>query len=158
MRILFTALIVSVLVASCATTKQVVSTAPTPFDALVGHWEGPLGGGTYIEKWEKKSDQYLQGEGYWIRGQDTILVEDLSIRKLGQHWGYIAIINNAPPTLFTCTKMETGQWTFNNPEHDYPQEIGYELQNGTALHAWTDGQIKGKPRKDEYFMKKVDQQ
>lgn len=142
---------------SCATQQQQVAQAPTPFDNLIGHWEGLLGDGLYIEKWEKHSDQYLQGKAYWIRSQDTVLVEDLSIRKLGTHWGYIAIINNSAPTLFTCTKKLEGEWVFENPEHDYPQQVGYKLQTATQLYAWTDGKVKGKSRKDEYFLKKVPQ-
>ena len=138
----------------CATKKASLADASTPFDGLVGHWEGPLGGGTFIEKWEKRTADYLQGEGFWIRNGDTILVEDISIRKLGPHWAYIAIINNSAPTLFTATEMKNNRWVFKNPEHDYPQEVGYELRNKNELEAWTDGKVNGKARKDEYFLKR----
>lgn len=148
-------LLTSILLISCGTVPKQSHQSATPFDPLIGHWEGPLGGGTYIEKWEKRSDQYLQGEGYWIRNADTILVEDISIRKIGPHWAYIAIINNSAPTLFTCTKASAEEWVFENPEHDYPQQVGYRLQSSEELYAWTDGLVKGKPRKDEYFLKKV---
>lgn len=144
-----------ILTASCAVKRTTVSTISTPFDNLIGHWEGPLGGGTFIEKWEKRSGDYLQGEGFWIRGGDTILVEDISIRKIGIHWTYIAIINNSAPTLFTATEIEDGKWLFRNPEHDYPQEIGYLLKGDNELQAWTDGKVKGKARKDEYFLKRI---
>lgn len=147
-------MIVSLLNA-CASQKDLNSTTITPFDNLIGHWEGTLGGGTFIEKWEKKSGDYLQGEAFWIRGGDTILTEDISIRKLGIHWAYIAIINNSAPTLFTATTIEDKKWIFKNPEHDYPQEVGYKLDSKIELQAWTDGTSKGKPRKDEYFMKRV---
>ncbi|MBX2876379.1 MAG: hypothetical protein KTR30_29945 [Saprospiraceae bacterium] len=150
-----TLLIITSLLASCSTQKSIVVLAPTPFDGLIGHWEGPLGGGTFIEKWEKIASDYLQGEGFWIRGGDTILVENISIRKLGEHWAYIAIINNSAPTLFTATKVENNNWVFRNPEHDYPQEVGYELKSQDELQAWTDGKVKGKARKDEYFLKRM---
>lgn len=140
---------------NCSTQKKVSPTVTTPFDSLIGEWKGPLGGGTFIEKWEKKTADYLQGEGFWIRGGDTILVEDISIRKLGPHWAYIAIINNSAPTLFTATTIENDKWVFKNPEHDYPQEVGYIRKSPDELHAWTDGQSRGKPRKDEYFLKRV---
>ncbi len=139
---------------TCATKKATISNATTPFDGLIGHWEGPLGGGTFIERWEKRTADYLQGEGFWIRGGDTVLVENISIRKLGPHWAYIAIINNSAPTLFTATEVENNRWVFKNPEHDYPQEVGYELQNKDELEAWTDGKVNGKARKDEYFLKR----
>ncbi len=140
---------------ACSQQVQPVVIPSTPFDALVGHWEGPLGGGTYIEKWEKLSAQHLQGEGYWIRKQDTILVEDLRIQKIGPHWTYIAIINNSAPTLFTLIKMEDEQWVFENKEHDYPQVIGYQKDNVDQLYAWTDGTVQGKQRKDEYKLNRV---
>ncbi len=143
------------LLSACVTQKDIASTAATPFDNLIGQWEGPLGGGTFIEKWEKRSGDYLQGEAFWIRGGDTILTEDISIRKLGIHWAYIAIINNSAPTLFTATALEDDKWVFKNPEHDYPQEVGYELKSKHELQAWTDGKSKGKARKDEYFLKRA---
>lgn len=140
--------------ASCSSQRKAASLGPTPFDSLIGFWEGPLGGGTFIEKWEKRASDYLQGEGFWIRGGDTVLVENISIRKLGPHWAYIAIINNSAPTLFTATEVKNNRWVFKNPEHDYPQEVGYELRNQDELEAWTDGKVKGKARKDEYFLKR----
>ena len=147
-------MIVSLLPA-CASQKHLTDTTITPFDNLIGHWEGPLGGGTFIEKWEKKSGDYLQGEAYWIRGGDTILTEDISIRKLGIHWAYIAIINHSAPTLFTASTIQDNKWIFKNPEHDYPQEVGYQLGSENELQAWTDGISKGKPRKDEYLLQRV---
>lgn len=140
---------------ACSQQVRPSAIPSTPFDAFVGHWEGPLGGGTYIEKWEKVSAEHLRGEGFWIRGQDTILAEDLRIQKIGIHWSYIAIINNSAPTLFTLTKMEDQSWIFENKEHDYPQIIGYQQEDVDHLFAWTDGTVKGKQRKDEYKLARV---
>jgi hypothetical protein len=43
---------------------------------------------------------------------------------------------------------------FENPSHDFPQQIGYRL-NGDALLAWISGSRNGQTRRLEFPYKRV---
>jgi hypothetical protein len=46
------------------------------------------------------------------------------------------------------------QWTFENPEHDFPQRIIYRLETGDALYARVEGTENGKFNKEEFYLKR----
>jgi hypothetical protein len=63
---------------------------------------------------------------------------------------YIAQPNGAPPTEFVLSELSAKRAVFDNPRHDYPKRIVYELSDTGALTA-TIGYMKGgTPRKFEF--------
>lgn len=62
---------------------------------------------------------------------------------------YIAQPNGAPPTEFVLTEFSSKRAVFENPRHDYPKKIVYELteKGMTATIGFTKG---GTPRKFEF--------
>ena len=63
---------------------------------------------------------------------------------------YIAQPGGRPPTEFVLTELTTTRAVFENPRHDYPRRIVYELSDEGRLSA-TVGQLKGgTPRRFEF--------
>ena len=114
------------------------------FETLVGEWENVSNGTTYTETWKPGPCGSLEGSASVKDPQGKrLLNEILEIRKIGAHTVYIACVNNSPPVLFALKEAtlkdednshaEVGQWTFENPEHDFPQRIVYRLEPGDIL-------------------------
>jgi hypothetical protein len=43
---------------------------------------------------------------------------------------------------------------FENPQHDFPQRVGYRRDGDTML-AWVEGMASGKPRRVEFPYRRV---
>lgn len=126
------------------------------FETLVGEWESVSNGSTYTETWKLSPRGSLEGKASMKNPQGKIvLTETLEIRKIGRHIVYIACVNNSPPVLFTLKdENEVGLWTFENPEHDFPQRIVYRLESDVILHAHVEGVQKGKFTKEGFSFKR----
>ena len=63
---------------------------------------------------------------------------------------YVAQPGGAPPTEFVLTELSKTRAVFDNPRHDYPKRIVYELSADGSLTA-TIGYLKGgTPRRFEF--------
>jgi hypothetical protein len=63
---------------------------------------------------------------------------------------YIAQPGGKTPTEFVLTELTKTRAVFENPRHDYPKRVVYELPAEGRLHA-TIGQLKGgTPRRFEF--------
>lgn len=68
---------------------------------------------------------------------------------------YVAQPNGAAPTEFVLTEFSAKRAVFENPRHDYPKRIAYELSADGGLTA-TIGYIKGgSPRRFEFKREKL---
>lgn len=84
-----------------------------------------------LEKWEMESDSVYNGMGLMLSGSDTVLVERLKIVIKDDKLFYIADVpENPKPVLFELTKVGNNYFISKNPEHDFPQEITYRLEDG----------------------------
>lgn len=130
------------------------------FEALLGEWENVSNNTTYTETWKPGPCGNLEGSASMTDPQGkTLLTETLEIRVIGRHTVYIACVNNSPPVLFTligedATRDGARQWTFENPEHEFPQRIVYRLESNDILYACVEGKQKGKFTKEEFHLKR----
>jgi hypothetical protein len=51
---------------------------------------------------------------------------------------------------FTAREATDSTVIFRNPDHDYPQEVGYRRAGADSLIAWVDGTLNGKARRMEF--------
>src|SRR5690606_24756649 len=63
---------------------------------------------------------------------------------------YIAQPGGGAPTEFVLTELSTARAVFDNPRHDYPQRIVYELSDEGALSASIGFMKGGKPGRYEF--------
>lgn len=121
------------------------------FEQLKGSWISNNNENTFSETWNLKGDRLI-GEGFLVKGKDTVFGEKLMVENINGKLVYIADVPGQHPTLFTCTEHTPGRWKFENPEHDFPQMILYELKGGNlrvVLESYTP-----KESKDELIFKR----
>ena len=63
---------------------------------------------------------------------------------------YIAQPGGAAPTEFVLTELGTNRAVFENPRHDYPKRIAYELSAEGGLSATIGFTKGGSPRRFEF--------
>ncbi len=129
---------------------------PEPADAkivdldwLAGAWVGKRGVSSLEERWSPPLGGAMLGVARTVKSGKMSAFEFLRVIERDGGLVYIAQPNGAPPTEFVCTKITETRAVFDNPRHDYPSRIVYELSAEGGLST-TIGQIKGgSPRRTD---------
>ncbi len=125
---------------------------------LLGEWQKIDSMGTLKEIWMPLNDSTYVGQSYFIKEKDTIHHEIIQLTQDGKNLIYLATVkgqNSDEAIPFKMTKDNDTLLIFENPKHDYPQEIEYIQKKNKLLIATVSGLIKGKMKSDSYAMKKV---
>jgi len=126
-----------------------------PLQALAGgSWVMPTKKGFIGERWEKVNEGELRSQGFKVTGSDTTFLEKVQLLQKKDGIYYISTVpneNGGLPVPFRLTNVKGHQFTFSNPEHDYPQFIVYDIISTDSLHAWTDGKNNGKDLKVDFY-------
>tara|TARA_R100000005_G_scaffold95726_2_gene78417 strand:- start:438 stop:911 length:474 start_codon:yes stop_codon:yes gene_type:complete len=121
---------------------------------ILGKWErsNVKAGSTAFEIWQKESEYVYTGLGVSLKGSDTTFVEKLRIEVKDNSIFYVADVReNVNPTYFKVNKVTSAGFTSENPEHDFPKMISYELEGKDLTAIISDGGEK----KMGFFFKKV---
>ncbi len=121
---------------------------------LLGEWHFVSGQNHSMESWKKESDTSFLGQAFFLVGNDTASKESLRMVQRGGNLYYIATVknqNNNEGVSFTLTDT-SGQILFENPEHDFPQQISYKHVSKNYMVAKISGKVKGKLRSEEFPM------
>jgi Domain of unknown function (DUF6265) len=113
-------------------------------DWLNGEWSrtNAKPGRSGFEIWKKNSDKEMTGRGINLKGTDTTFVEKLKIIVKDEAIYYVADVpENKEPVLFKLTSQSASTLVFENPKHDFPKKISYEL-SGKKLKATISGDCK----------------
>jgi hypothetical protein len=143
------------IIATIGFSQKIASETSSNFkklEWLVGTWNrtnvkpGKVG----YEHWKKTSEFELRGMGVSMQGKDTTFVEKITILIKDNNIYYVADVReNEKPVYFKLTEINTTGFVCENPEHDFPKKISYQLQ-GTDLKA----QISGDGKSMDYLFKK----
>lgn len=107
-------------------------------------------GRTAHERWEKSGTYVLQGYGVNIQGQDTVFLEKINIVIKDNALYYVADVpGNKQPIYFKFTVITNTGFVCENPEHDFPKKITYEV-DGSTLKA----QISGNGKAMDYIFER----
>ncbi len=113
---------------------------------LVGKWQLVNKDTISTETWELKNDSVYSATSMDIKaGKDTLRYEDITIEQKGADVFYIPVMkdqNDGKPVSFKLTSMEGQRMVFENPDHDFPKKISYELK-GDSLIAEISGPMEG---------------
>lgn len=118
---------------------------------LAGTWNrtNVKAGRAAHERWVKTTEG-LQGWGVNLNGADTTFVEKLRIVTKDNKLYYVAEVpQNKESTYFLITEVTTTSFTCENPEHDFPKKIVYQL-DGNKLMAT----ISGNGKSMDYFFER----
>ncbi|GAB5525478.1 MAG: hypothetical protein Roseis2KO_33500 [Roseivirga sp.] len=97
-------------------------------------------GTTAYETWQKESSELFIGMGVSLKGSDTTFVEQLRIEVKEDKIYYVADVReNATPTYFLMTEITDHGFKSENPEHDFPKVISYELKGDELTAIISDG-------------------
>lgn len=121
---------------------------------IAGSWGGEHDGGWIEEHWMAPNGGSMSGMSRLVIGDRTAFHEYLRIAQNKDGTiDYLAQPKGKhPPTLFRLTTLTATKAVFENPEHDDPKVIRYELKDG-ALVATTEGDSNGKHNVHEFAMK-----
>jgi hypothetical protein len=122
---------------------------------LEGVWKMNTKRGVLCEEWKKVHDNYLQSTGYTIKGIDTIINESVALTNTKAGIFYTSAVedqNNRQAIAFKMTAAKNNTFVFENPQHDFPKRIVYELTGADSLHAYIDdGTDDLKKRRNFYY-------
>ncbi|WP_185821922.1 DUF6265 family protein [Xanthomonas sp. GW] len=107
------------------------------------HWL-PLAGGT------------LLGVSRTVKQGKTVEFEFMQIRAVesGQ-LAFIAMPSGQKTVVFPLLRLGETEVVFENPQHDFPQRVIYQLEGETKLRARIEGMRKGALRVIEFPMNRV---
>ncbi len=124
---------------------------------LLGRWENNSEQGNMSETWVKDGEDAYSAETFVLAGVDTVFKEHSRLEETGKTLQCVISIpgeNNDKPVTFTMTKQTDDMILFENPKHDFPTAIRYELK-GDSVIAEISGTLEGKPAKERFPMVKV---
>ncbi len=107
-------------------------------------------GRTSFELWKKTGDYELTGLGVTLQENDTVFTEKLKIIIEGNEIHYVADVpENSNAVHFKFTQISPKQFSCENPTHDYPKKISYQLNENTLK-----GQTSGDGKVQEFVFEK----
>lgn len=125
---------------------------------FIGEWGNKSTDGELTERWKKENDSVYLGESYFVVGEkDTVFAETVRLEETNGKLAYIVTVpgqNKELPVSFEMTSSTDNQIVFENPKHDYPNKIIYNLIEKDSLIAEISGLKKGKPYTEKFVMKK----
>jgi len=93
------------------------------------------------------------GRSVGARGLDDY--ELTVIQQEGERLLYVAHPRRQPVATFVAIAATADSVLFENPEHDYPQRVGYRRVGTDSVLAWIDGTSNGKQQRVECPYRRV---
>lgn len=130
-----------------------------PFHWLLGDWQMERKSGVMTESWGRVNDSSFEGKSYMTskEGVQKVLEEMQLICRQKTYYFISAVPgqNKELPVSFTVNDFSDKHFLAENPAHDFPRRIKYELIKQDSLHAWIDGGLSNtEQRVDFYFSRK----
>jgi hypothetical protein len=116
---------------------------------VVGNWEATTKTGFMQEKWTKKNDSTFTGTTYSVNRGVVILEEQLQLVFTNNEIHYISTVrhqNKGLPVAFKLVSIKNDAYTFENKEHDFPQQIVYYFKDGKHIDATISGPTETGPK------------
>ena len=117
---------------------------------LQGCWHSTRGEATVEEQWMAPRGGTMLGMGRTVRSGKLVEYELVLIREQAGALAYEAHPSGQPTATFTAATVSDGSIVFENPQHDFPQRVGYRRNGADALEAWIEGQVNGKSRRVDF--------
>jgi len=122
---------------------------------LLGSFKREGRSGSIGESWTRLGDRLFEGKSFRSDGSGgaPVPLEDLLLAEMGGELFYISKVEeNRYPVAFRLTELGERSATFENPTHDFPQRIRYELREDGTLYAAIEGpgEPGGPPRRIEF--------
>lgn len=124
---------------------------------VVGSWESPTKNGFMQEKWIKKDDTTFSGVSYSINRGVAQLQETIQLVFTNKEIQYNVSVrhqNKGLPVIFKLVSVKDDTYTFENKEHDFPQQIVYYFKDSKHIDATVSGPTENGPKSIEFHFEK----
>ena len=123
---------------------------------LAGCWSGPDPGAETTECWMDERGGMMLGVGRIVGRDGTVSFEYLRIVAEPDGVSYVASPRGGTTTTFRLVEAAERRIVFENPTHDFPRRIAYELLEDGTLHARIEGIDRGTIKAREWTWRRVD--
>lgn len=124
---------------------------------LEGSWKNDKTGN--VETWRPVNDTTLGGISTHKDDDGEALVDEvIRIVQRGNTFYYIPLVpdqNKGKEVEFKVVAFTAKSFTAENPAHDFPQRITYQLKDATHLYATIQGKQNGKSKQIEFYFTKT---
>jgi len=151
-------LLTAAVTASAATAAAPLEPQQTNIDAvgwMQGCWESSTPQRVVEEQWTAPRAGSMLGVGRTVRGERLIEYEFVLLQEREGRLAYEAHPSGQPSAVFKSSTVTGTMAVFENPEHDFPQRVGYRRDGADAIVAWVEGTENGKPRRIEFPYRRV---
>jgi hypothetical protein len=146
---------------ACLVGKSLPAANVTDVSWMSGCWVfdgGEYGSGEF---WTQPAGSTLIGISRTVRNGTTTGFEFMRIIEIdGGELMFIASPSGQATTTFVMASISDDEIVFENPDHDFPQRVGYRRlaaqSSRPGLLGWIDGDIDGQHRRIEFPMTSVD--
>ncbi len=124
---------------------------------LIGTWEQKTARGSLFETWKKASPNEFHGKSYMLKEKDTLVFENIKLVQQAGGLFYIPTVKNqngGKPVSFKAKTVSAIEMVFENPAHDFPQQISYKQINKDSLVAEISGTVNGKFKSQRFQMRR----
>lgn len=122
--------------------RQDKKTKLQTFEWILGTWANYSEAHAVFESWTTGPDNQLLGKSYAIDGKDTIQLETIKLKEENGTFYYLPTVsnqNNGKEITFTLLLATDTSFIFQNPEHDFPQQIAYYRIGADSMLAILEG-------------------
>ncbi|WP_435003586.1 DUF6265 family protein [Xanthomonas arboricola] len=146
--------VIIVLVAGTGTSARAADISQLAW--LGGCWKSDTAEPGSGEHWLPLAGGTLLGVSRTVKQGKTVEFEFMQIRaaESGQ-LAFIAMPSGRKTVVFPLLRLGETEVVFENPQHDFPQRVIYQLEGETKLRARIEGMRKGALRVIEFPMNRV---
>ena len=129
------------------------------FNWMTGSWKMETKRGMIMETWISSNDSTLSGESIRVSiTGGTELLEKIQLVHRNHEYFYIPVAqgqNENKPVKFKITTFSETGFVAENPEHDFPKRISYNLMSKDSIHAFIDGGPLQPEKKSDFFYSRI---
>jgi len=123
---------------------------------LIGEWHRSTADKKSVEKWTEVSNHTFEGLAFNVQNGDTTITEYLRLEQFGDEIFFTArVAHNEFPVSFRLVFLENNKCIFENPGHDFPQRIIYQLKQNNQLYARVEKTAQNKTSGFDYLYDKA---
>ena len=129
------------------------------FKWMIGSWKMETKRGAILETWISSNDSTLSGESIRINlTGGTDLLEKIQLVSRNKEYFYIPTAqgqNENKPVKFKITSFSDSGFVAENPAHDFPKRISYNLMSKDSIHAFIDGGPSMPEKKSNFYYLRI---
>ena len=142
-----------------ARPARTAAAADSPLNALTwlaGCWFGRSGKNEFREHWMRPAGGLMMGMGRTTSDGKLQSYEAMRIELDATGVPvFVAKPSGQPEASFKSVKADATSIVFENPTHDFPQRVKYQLKPDGTLDARIEGNLKGREARIEFPMRRA---